>query len=341
MDIRHDSDELYEKHEFQRSNKVNDMNHSKVQLPKIQLPKVQLPKIQLHCVLIGALVVSLFISACSPMTPVRRSLYAPRPALPARIGAPLETGQLRAFGQINSAGFKDSEDGNPILPNSQVGDPGVLTPRLQIGAGAYLGLSEFLEIGGQFTYSHMQWTNANVTGVLPFPEGESRNLIIAGLGARINAPLADGMFAISFLAELNVGSLPQAYFECVHSACENSDRTSWTADQGTTYYRLDRIAHERVFLPQGAFHFTYSPADFIGVFALMGLQGNYRNIGFDADADSLNDDSLDMYLISTAGAGVDVQIEPLTITGAAFFPVHYDKRIPIGPSLVIQAGLSF
>lgn len=290
---------------------------------------------------LAALIGALLMSACSPMTPVRRSLYAPRPTLPARIGAPLDTGELRAFGQINSLSLVDLEGEGEFWSTSRVGEPGVLTPRLQVGAGAYLGLSEFLEVGGQFSYSQMQWTRANTAGVLPFPESEGRHLIIGGLGARLNAPLPEGFFTISFVGELNMGALPQAYFECIHEACRDSRRTSLSAEEDTAYYRLDRVGYEQVFLPQGALHFTFQPIHGIAVFALMGAQVNYRNIGFDANPDSLNDPTLQSYFVSTLGAGIDLQFKPLTMTMATFFPVHNDSRIPVGPSAVMQAGLSF
>jgi hypothetical protein len=296
---------------------------------------------------VAALILSILTSACSPMTPVRRTLYAPRPALPARIGAPLEAGHLRAFAQLNSAEFIDPvAPVDPIGPFSeftmtQIGDPGVLTPRLQLGAGAYLGVNDFLEFGGQFTYSQMQWTRSNTVGVLPFPESEGRHLIVGGLGVRLNSNLGQSGFTLSMMAELNLGALPQAYFECIHEACRDSTRTSLSAEDDVRYYRLDRVEHKQVLLPQGAVQLNFSPLRSIGIFALFGVQANYRNVGFDPDPDSLDQHSLKSYAISTAGLGMDLTLPPLTMTLAAFTPLHHDRRIPVGPSLVVQTGLTF
>ncbi|MBA2663951.1 MAG: hypothetical protein H0U74_16805 [Bradymonadaceae bacterium] len=292
----------------------------------------------------GLLAIALVIAtltqmACSPLTPVRRSLYAPRPSLPARIGAPLEQGELRAFAQVNSTSLSETEDW--VFPISKAGDPGVFTPSTQLGAGFYMGLSEHIEIGGQLHYSQMSWAKANMVGVLPFPDAESQRLFIGGLGARVNAAMPAQWLSLALLAEVNLGQVSQATFECVHDDCRSGNHTSLTATEGEAYYRHKSTETEAFLFPQIGAQITVSPHPVVHVFGLFGVQTNLRNIGFDSDANNIENSTLERYFVSTASAGIELKLYPVFILGAIFVPIHYDSRIYVGTSATAQMGLNF
>src|SRR5262245_54578169 len=139
-----------------------------------------------------ALGLTVMLGACAPNTIIRRTALINAPQAPTREGMALERGAVRLEGHVSA--LNTANDGNYFLfePGfAEVGDPGVLIPDFHLGASVWAGLPVGFEVGAQFYYAAMDWSEPNVSGVLPFPQREEEDLFMGGLGLRFNIPVAE------------------------------------------------------------------------------------------------------------------------------------------------------
>lgn len=288
--------------------------------------------------LIGAL--ALVASGCL-MTPVRRSAFVPRTTVPANHGSPLEKGGLKGFMQANtvrlgSFGVRTIEDLFGQIPTE--GAAGVFIPRLQFGAGVYGSPNEYIEVGAQVGYTRLEWAEPNLIGVLDFPpEHQSQQIILGGPGVRFNIPVMEsGLVTPAIIAEANVATIPQAVYV-------RDGQTTVTPDGDIVNpeYRFERIDTKTFILPTLALHATVSPLQYLHVLAMVGLQRNVKNIGFDPDIENLENDTLTGYFHGFAAVGLEGRYDLFFATAVATGAFGQPQEIRFGTGLAASVGIRF
>ncbi|MCA9519801.1 MAG: hypothetical protein KC609_02460 [Myxococcales bacterium] len=292
-----------------------------------------------------ALGVGLFVApGCAPHTPIRRTALIPNAYIPSRIGRPLDQGELRATFEVNTlrlGGPTSSVDGRILV--ASVGDPGLLIPRLNIGASLYLGVFGGLEIGGQFRYASYNWAQANTVGVLPFPYFAKRDIFMGGAGLRYNLRLPLRM-SLSFLTELNVAGIPQSTFVCKSGqVCDSGyyipDGSDTTTPDGK--YVFEKMHTSKFFLPAFFLQFTWAAwRDHIHVYAFFGAERNVKNIGFDPNAANKDNSTLTGFWIGMIGAGVELKYKWVFAGINIAVPLETERAIDFGVSMAFQIGAS-
>lgn len=301
------------------------------------------------------------LGACAPNTIIRRTAFINAPQAPTREGQPLERGDVRI--QAHLSGINTANDGDYFLfePGfAEVGDPGVLIPDFQLGASVWAGLPGGLEIGGQLSYAAMDWSDPNVEGVLPFPRGQEEDLLMGGLGLRLNIDVANPRLALAILGEVNVASIPEAIFVCTDELRCTSDQGS-TTFEGFALYSFDRVEHDTFFLPNLALQFGWrfgdvpddapapgqapgvpvapaSPGMSVMPFLTLGLQASVTNTGFEPDFSTLPEDSLETLWMGYIGAGIDAVLEGFVIGGSLLFPIEGEDAIDFGLVFNVRMG---
>ncbi len=307
------------------------------------------------------LLVALLVGgACSPNTIIRRTALINAPQSPSREGQPLERGDVRITGHVSGLNTSDSGDYFLFVPGvAEIGDPGVLIPDLQVGASVWAGLPAGLEFGGQLYYASMDWADPNVSGVLPFPRGMEEDLLMGGLGLRLNIDVDNPHAALGVLAEVNVASIPEAIFICTDEERCTSDELI-DSFEGVALYEFDRVEHETFFLPNLALQFGWRfgdlppdddtfdpsapPADPYEVgmsvmpFITLGLQASVTNTGFEPDLSTLPEDSLETLWMGYLGFGVDAVLGGFVLGGSMLIPVEGEDAIDFGAVFNFRIG---
>ncbi len=272
--------------------------------------------------LLGALCVTAI--ACAPNTPIRRSALAPAPTLPSRTGLPLEEGEIRVTGEVNPVRLRDFGDFN--VPD--VGSPGLYVPQVQLGGSIYGSPSQGLEIGAQIRYAHLDWSERNAVGVLPFPD-DGEDVFSGGLGIRGSIPIAERL-TYDITLELSIMEVAQAVFLCLDCI-----------DGGVGTYTFERYDSAIFFAPAFATGMSYRINDYVGVFGTFGAQVAVTNIGFDDDLSRLKEDTLEAQPVFPVGAGVELTLGPFVASATAFYPFEFVRDLDYGPSLSLRMGARF
>src|SRR5690606_6130768 len=123
--------------------------------------------------------------------------------------------------------------------------------------------------------------------------------------------------------------------------CADGSRTSFTAADGTAYYRHGDTVSEAKFFGPLAGQLTLSPAESIHVYGLFGLQNNVRNTGFEAGPSAFPETSTGPYYLATAALGLELRYKPVFISGTFFKPFHAQERLPSSATVMLQAGVTF
>lgn len=298
------------------------------------------------------------ITACAPNTVIRRTALINAPQAPTREGQPLERGDVRIEAHVSGLNTADEGDFFLFVPDvAEVGDPGVLIPDLQLGGSIYAGLPGGLEFGAQLYYAAMDWADPNVFGVLPFPRGEEEDLLMGGLGLRLNIDVGNPRLALALLAEVNIASIPEATFVCTDEDRCTGDSLTLTGDE---LYRFDRVDHETFFLPNVGLQFGWrfgdgadpdasdeaaEPRDPEAIalsvmpYLALGMQSSVTNTGFDPNLGNLPDDTLEALWVGYFSVGVDARIAQLVLGASMLVPVEGEDAIDFGLVFNFRIGV--
>jgi hypothetical protein len=284
----------------------------------------------------------LVLASCAPSTPVRRSAIVPAPTVPSRTGRPLDGREMRGSLELNPFRFVTEEEATHSLV-AVPGDPGLFVPRAQIGASFYGSPVRGLELGGQFRYGPMAWSDANKVGVLPFPSGQGRDSLHGGIGVRGNWFLDGFPGSLSLLGELNVARVCQARFVCEGDKCDSGyympEDPTGTFRNGK--YRFDGIQETLFLLPSLFASFQIKAWEWFHFFAMLGTERSVTNVGFESDASKKNASSLTGMWLVVPAVGVDFEISHFYTTATFFYPCVVDQEVRFGPSLTWQVGTAF
>lgn len=306
---------------------------------------------------------TLTVGACAPNTIIRRTALINAPQSPTREGQPLDRGDVRLEGHVSGANTGRTGSFFFFEPGvAEVGDPGVLIPDFQLGASVWAGLPAGLEFGGQIYYASMGWSEPNLNGVLPFPAGREEDLLMGGLGLRVNIDVDDPRLKLAVLTELNIASIPEAIFVCNDSQrCDDQQLST----NGEELYRFERVDHETFFLPNVALQFgwrfndardgaacTPDPqaperclevADTVRLSAmpylLLGVQESVTNTGFEPDFSTLQSDSLKGLWMGYLGFGVDAVFDKLVVGASLIIPIEGERAIDFGAVFNFKLGV--
>ncbi|MBN1947499.1 MAG: hypothetical protein JW797_17645 [Bradymonadales bacterium] len=267
--------------------------------------------------------------ACAPTTPIRRTAIVPAAQLPARVGAPLERGEIRIAAEANPLARIEPELDLIALP----GDPGLLIPFTQLGLNLYGAPLEWLELGMQARYAHYDWMTVNVVGVLPFPESE--DLWMYGFGARLNFRIADSPVSFSALLEYNLANIHQARFIWTGE----SQSPSQTNDPYAGY-TFDGIESEHFGLPAFFVQGTVRLHPMLDAYLVGGVEQNVTNIGFDPDLSSRYESTLEGYAVGIVGLGLEFCWKYAFANLSFFLPIESEEMLVFGPSFALQIGAS-
>lgn len=306
---------------------------------------------------------ALTFGACAPNTIIRRTALINAPQSPTREGQPLDRGDVRIEAHVSGANTGRTGSLFFFEPGvAEVGDPGVLIPDFQLGGSVWAGLPAGLEFGGQLYYASMGWSEPNVNGVLPFPRGQEEDLLMGGLGLRVNIDVDEPRLKLAVLTELNIASIPEAIFVCRDSARCDDQQTSFTGEE---LYRFERIDHETFFLPNVALQFGWrfndlrdgfvctpdpdDPTQCVDVpdqvrlsampYVLLGVQESVTNTGFEPDFSTLQSDSLEGLWVGYLGFGVDAVFDKLVMGASLIIPIEGERAIDFGVVFNVKLGV--
>lgn len=283
----------------------------------------------------GALVCALALGCVQP-TAVRRTLLIPSPALPARLGAPLDPWHGRAAVELSSLLA-------PLPIYSQLpgafegaqGEPGVLVPQLHLGASFYIGLFRFWETGVRLQYTHAKWADRNFSNVIELPSSQDRGLYEITLGQRLNLLREAGpyhAFNLAVLTELGVASTAEAVY-CQEQACDGSP----SADPE---YVVHETNSQLFWRPQLALLIGAQLHELVFVDALVGATTSLTNIGFDR-IENIDDDTTEAFWLGYVGTGIDLRYEHAFATFHYYVPFEEQRYISFGARLSLQTGYAF
>ncbi len=279
------------------------------------------------------LVSTLLSTGCAPLTPVRRTALIPTITPVARVGSPLYKGEVRIMAE--ASGFDYEPLSKEVDLTTEVGSAGVYIPNVEFGAAGYVGVSPHIELGIRMQYGHEYWSTPNTVGVLPFPESEPAELVIGGIGMRVNMPFEREKFrgAASLIGELNGAAIPQATYYCETCAGEPYD--------GEPLYTLHSRESEQFLLPNLAFQVGAYAGDIVFVDVFLGAAYSITNVGFESDAGAIDNSTLQMFLATYAGIGVEVHAGHFVTTFHYYLPYELQDDIVFGPLFSLQVGTQF
>ncbi len=291
-----------------------------------------------HVVLAAALAL---VAGCVN-TPIRRSAFVPRNAIPANHGAPIGDGGLKAFAQVNS--FELSFGKGPVKTAKEFferipteGAAGLWIPTVQAGAGIYGAPNEYIEVGAQAVYTRLDWAEPNLNGVLPFPaEHSNQHILMGGPGLRVNIPIEGVIVTPAFVFEANVAAIPQAVFVRTGNTTVGPD-----GEIDFPEYEFERIDKKTFILPTLAVHLTVTPLEYVHVLGVVGVQRNVKNIGFDPNIENLDNHTLSGYLHGFAGGGVEGRYQKFFATAVVHSAFAKPREIRFGLSATASAGVVF
>lgn len=231
------------------------------------------------------------LTACTPLTAYRQSLFMPLAEPPEDIGAPLGNGVLRASGSVSgrALGMED-----PLPEN---GDPGVFVPEMSLRGSVSLGLGSHLAVGLDGEYTDWSWAEHNALGVFGIPHQPA----MYGVGTFVGVGHRFGHWGIGGTVHATAYHLPYAKYTYVGPDYVADD---YVADGAAALYRIDRsgsVSPVRVSAATG-FNGVFGPLDVSGGFALV---PEFTNVGF-------SDVEMDIYttgglaVIPVLGAGYTV-----------------------------------
>lgn len=237
---------------------------------------------------------------------IPRSAVIPTAGLPARIGLPLDRGELRLAGQIKAVQIAASP-GTPSVSNVADGStPGLFVPVFELAGSAYYGLGHGFELGGEAVYGNRAWSYPDADNLIhaPPPMGSSVGEVGGGLRFDMAAP-GDAVY-ISGVAQVDIAFIPEAVY--IPPA------------RKTGIYHLDRLTTHAFALPNFAGMIGWVGARDHGVlvspYLLTGYQRTLSNVLLNLDT-TPNED-LEYTGLFYAGIGFDVR-GPHAFGGIAVF----------------------
>jgi hypothetical protein len=260
--------------------------------------------------MVGVALVVVLLSGCAPMTQYRRSALTPAPSTPPWHGEPVGAQNVELGAQFGGRVVEERLD-------PQVGDPALWIPTFEVGATVMGGITDWLDLGGVFQYSHVKMAQANVVGTPPLP-GDANDVWSLGPQIGLGGKFLDGkLFAGGYLA-LQYVSIPWSTWELQTDQCYRLVDSGF--DQGLLY---------RV----GAF-FGGRPHPVVALYGGVVVTSSWVNIGFsdeEASGSTLEQDVPSV--LPLVGAHLDLQpYAPLFLRTAMTFPIDSDAAdyFPIG-----------
>lgn len=250
------------------------------------------------------------LAGCVPLTRYRRSALTPAPSPPAWHGEPVGAGRVELGAQVG--GRHVQERFSP-----QVGDPALWIPTWEVGATVMGGITDWLDLGGVVSYSHVKMARANIVGTPPLP-GESNDVWMVGpqlgMGGKF---LDDRLFAGGYLS-LQYVAIPWA---------------TWELQSGGGYRLVESDYDQDVLYRVGAF-FGGRPHPLVAIYGGLVLTASWVNLGFsDTEADGSTLEQSDPAVLPLVGAHLDLgAYAPLYLRTTLTFPISNDAAdyFPMG-----------
>lgn len=257
------------------------------------------------------------LAGCAPMTQYRRSALTPAPSAPAWHGEPVGAQRVELGAQMSGRVVEER-----LV--AEVGDPALWIPTFEVGATVMGGITDWLDLGGVFQYSHVEMATPNVVGTPPLP-GDGNDVWSLGPQIGMGGKFLDGkLFAGGYLA-LQYVALPWATWEL------QSDRSYALVDSGFDQGLLYRI---------GAF-FGGRPDPLVALYAGLVVTSSWVNIGFsdeEASGSTLEQDVPS--LLPLVGAHLDLgpyaplflrstMTFPIDSAAADYFPIGWDVSLGV------------
>lgn len=251
-----------------------------------------------------------WVSGCAPLTQYRRAALTPAPSAPVWHGEPIGAQRVEIGAQMSGRVVEER-------PVAEVGDPALWIPMFEVGAAVMGGITDWLDLGGVFQYSHVKMAQANVVGTPPLP-GDANDVWSLGPQIGMGGKFLDGkMFAGGYLA-LQYVSLPWSTWEL------QSDRSYRLVDSGFDQGLLYRV---------GAF-FGGRPHPVVALYGGLVVTSSWVNIGFsdeEASGSTLEQDVPSV--LPLIGTHLDLNpYAPLFLRTAITFPIDSDAAdyYPVG-----------
>jgi len=266
-----------------------------------------------------------FAAACGPHTAVRRTAFVPGVFGPTAAGRPLERGEWKLSGGLDSA-----ELGEQIIAYPHEDEPGVAMPRAQLTGNAWVGVTRFLEVGLQFRYAPYEWSRPGAIGVLDIPGccGPVYSFT-GGTGVRTSFHFGELPMWLSLSTELNFSHVSQAVFV----------RCPGCASDEPHNYTLDRVEDATAFTPNLFLHFGGDVGKHVHLSVFAGVETGVRNNGFDPDIRNRDASTLESYPVWVLGTGAQFRLGKIVLDANLVLPASEERTIRFGPGLMLQAGL--
>lgn len=271
-------------------------------------------------------ILALLVAACSTTVTdtYERSALVPPPYVPDRSGAPLNRGDMRFAGGVNS--FLAS----PSTVSGAAEDaPGLWMSRAQYSLSGFGALSDVVELGGFMRYAPEDGAVANRPELRPLAGTHDEMAITMGIGLRLNARFGESQTAfLSFLFDLVADIVPQTTWK-------NADSPETDAQTGIM---------PSLFVESGG---RVTP--WLTLYGLAGAEFLMSNtwketITYEVNQDNLGEDhepdATRRYLLVLYGLGAELRADPFYLNSAAFMSALGEDAVDFGPGLMLQAGVT-
>ncbi len=256
--------------------------------------------------------VLVLLAGCAPLTQYRRSALTPAPAPPPWHGEPLGAANAELGVQVGGR----SVDERPV---AQVGDPALWIPEFEVNATVMGGITDWFDLGGVVTYSHVKLAEANTVGTPPLP-ADADDVWAVGPVLAMGGKFLDGrMFAGGFAA-LEYVSLPWSTWEL----------TSVTGPQ----YRLKDSGYDQGLLYRFGAFLGGRPIPMLAIYGGIIAASSWVNDGFsDHQASGSTLEQAGPAWLPVLGVSLDFDPDvPLYLRSALTFPIDSDAAdyFPLG-----------
>ncbi len=257
----------------------------------------------------------MFLTGCGPaIIQARRTAFGGGPYVPSRSGAPLEGGDFRLTGEVNSLLLSGPETRASCEDDS----PGLWIPKLQLGGSVFAAAFDWLELGLLGRFTRLGWAEKCNDCVEEFSD-QNRSEVVwsAGVSARYNQRFSDLVF-VSAILELGLGTI----YEEINGKVET-----------------DFVPHFGLFVQGGA---QILPSlTLYGLLGLESLRSNRRDetgMNNPHDAEDSNDNFA--YSVVPIGVGAEYRKDYFNVNAVLYYPAVVGQEITFGAAAFLQAGVT-
>ena len=269
------------------------------------------------------LAVALAAAGCAPQTAFRRSALVPAPTGDTYI-TPVE-GHTQLAGQVTHGTVGYDE-----LP--EIEQPSLHVARTQLRGHARFRVGEYVTIGGEASYSHVELSEPNAVGVPPVTRDH-----VWGIGPVVSVHFGPSKSNVSFglSAALTLESVPYAIWERTTPHDPFTDGWGFDPEQ----HRLAEEGSDMMLLTRISGGMTYRFLEELSLHTGLSFQNHAVNIGYDdQERDGSTLSATDIGVVPFVGVKARLPDDGLYAMGQWYAPLGFEQLEGAQWGALVQLG---